>query len=241
MHPIFGESPIPRNVQLAELFRHRIARGMWSPGENLPSLDELVKEFDVSRVTVRQAIDRLAREGLVSPQQGRGTIVTGRGSTDRWFNVQTTLDDLCRVYLDNKPDLQNLDEGLCSPTLTATDGQPVERYRYIRRLHSRDGVPYCVISIYLDDQIFLQAPERFREEIVILLLRELPGITIARAHQTLTNGAADVEVAQFLRIPINAPVTEVRRVFTDPQGRVFYLADVTYRGDFIRLVMDLRV
>jgi hypothetical protein len=33
----------------------------------------------------------------------------------------------------------------------------------------------------------------------------------------------------------------VRRVFTDPQGRVFYLADVTYRGDFIRLVMDLRV
>jgi len=69
MHRIFGDSPIPRYVQLAEVLRARIGRGHWRAGEKLPSLDELGREFDVARVTVRQAIDVLAREGLVSPSR----------------------------------------------------------------------------------------------------------------------------------------------------------------------------
>ena len=53
MHHIFGASPIPRYVQLAEVLRERIARGQWRAGEKLPSLEELVREFEVARVTVR--------------------------------------------------------------------------------------------------------------------------------------------------------------------------------------------
>ena len=68
---------MPRYAQLADLLRQRIARGVWPPGTQLPSLEALMQEFDVARVTVRQAIDLLAREGLVSPQRGRGTFVTG--------------------------------------------------------------------------------------------------------------------------------------------------------------------
>ena len=55
----------------------------------------------------------------------------------------------------------------------------------------------------------------------------------------LTIGTADLEVAQLLGVPVNAPVAEVRRVFTDADNRVIYLGEVTYRGDFIHLEMDL--
>ena len=76
MHDTFSHSPVPRYAQLADLLRQRIARGVWKKGEKLPSLDELMAEFGVARVTVRQAVERLTRESLVSPQRGRGTFVT---------------------------------------------------------------------------------------------------------------------------------------------------------------------
>lgn len=241
LHPIFGDGSIPRYIQIADLFRQRIARGVWPPGHKLPSLEELVKEFDVARVTMRQAVDRLAREGLVSPQQGRGTMVTGKAGPDRWLNVQTTLDDLYAVYLDTKPQLTHLGESTAAPRLGEKDGKPAQKYRHMHRLHARDGVPYCVISLYLDERIFRRAPDRFRREIVISVLRKMRGVKVAKARQTLTIGSADVEVASLLKIPINAPVAEVRRVFNSPDGTVMYLAEVTYRGDFVRVEVDLRV
>src|SRR4051812_38071752 len=73
--PSFLKSAVPRYLQLADLLRQRIARGTWPRDHRLPSLEMLMVEFGVARVTVRQAIDVLAREGLLSPQQGRGTFV----------------------------------------------------------------------------------------------------------------------------------------------------------------------
>ena len=72
------------------------------------------------------------------------------------------------------------------------------------------------------------------------LLKAMKSVRIAAAHQVLTIASADLEVARLLELPMNAPVAEVRRVFKDPAGTVIYLADVTYRGDAIRLEMDLQ-
>ena len=105
----FHDSPIPRYLQLADLMRQRIGRGVWEQGQKVPSLEELVAEFGVARVTVRQAVDVLTREGLVSPQQGRGTFVTGLPPNDRWLRVQTTLAELANMYRDTKPKIVTID------------------------------------------------------------------------------------------------------------------------------------
>ncbi|WP_459618261.1 GntR family transcriptional regulator [Bordetella sp. 2513F-2] len=235
----FHDSPIPRYLQLADLMRQRIARGQWGQGQKLPSLEDLVAAFGVARVTVRQAIDVLTREGLVSPQQGRGTFVTGMPPNDRWLQVQSTLAELAKVYRDTRPKIVNIDEGITNPPLSGRDGIAAERYVYMRRVHERDGRPYCVIDIYLDEAIFRRDPERFRNETVIPLLVALPDAPIARAHQVLTIGTADVEVAGHLQVPVNTPIAEVRRLFHDGAGRVIYLSEVAYRGDFIHLEMNL--
>ena len=241
LHPIFGDSPVPRYAQLADVLRGRIARGQWSTGDQLPTLDALVEEFDVARVTVRQAIELLEREGLISAQQGRGTFVTGvpRGR-DRSLRLQTTLAELAEVYRHDKPRLTLIEEAAAMPALDPDDGKPARRYHFMRRVHSRDDIPYCVISIYIDNHVFRMAPSRFRRETVIPVLLDLPHVRIARASQTLGVSSADVEVAGFLGIPVNAPVAEVRRVCTNEAGTVVYLGLVTYRGDFVHLEMDLK-
>jgi GntR family transcriptional regulator len=236
----FIDSPVPIYLQLAGLLRQRIARGLWPRDHRLPSLEELMAEFGVARVTVRQAIDLLAREGLVSPQQGRGTFVTGAPKRDRIINVVTTLDELARVYEDTQPKIVNIDESVSSAPLDMAEGAPAPRYAFMRRVHSRDGRPYCVINIYLDERIFRRSPQAFRNKTVIPLLTQMKDVQIASAHQVLTIGTADMDVAHHLEVAVNAPVAEVRRIFKDEAGTVIYLADVTYRGDAIRLEMDLQ-
>ena len=239
---ILANADLPLYVQLADLFRQRIARGVWREGQKLPSLEQLVAEFEVARVTVRQAIDRLARDGLVSPQRGRGTFVTGAPRSDRWLRVETTLKNLANVYRDTQPTILNIDEKESSrtPRLRDDDGVAAPKYVYMRRVHANGDRPYCVIDIYLDADIFARQPARFRKETVIPLLMSMPTVKIATARQVLTISTADLEVAHHLGIPVNAPVADVRRVFTGPKRRVIYLAEVTYRGDFVQVEFDLK-
>jgi GntR family transcriptional regulator len=231
---------MPRYAQLADVFRRRIARSDWPPGARLPTLEALMREFDVARVTVRQAMELLAREGLVSAQRGRGTFVTAAPQRDRRLQLETSLQALADVYRDDTPNLTLIEEASASPRLLPGDGVPASRYHFMRRVHSRNGEPYCVISIYLEERVFRMAPRRFRRETVIPVLLELPGVRVARAWQTLEIGTADVVVARHLGIHVNAPVAEVRRVCQDASGVVVYLGEVTYRGDYIHLEMDLK-
>ena len=239
MNHQFRDSPLPLYAQLADLLRQRIARGVWKTGELLPSLDSLVAEFGVARVTVRQAIERLAKEGLVSPQRGRGTYVTSSPPQDRWLLLETSLRDLAAVYREDRPKLTLIEEATSTPKISEADGKKAARYRYLKRVHSRNGVAYCVISVYLDEEIYKLAPKRFKRETVIPVLLDLPQVKIAQARQTLAIAAADLEVSGLLEIPPNAPVAEVRRVFNAPDRTVLYLGEITYRGDYIHLEMNL--
>ncbi len=237
---LISDSHVPKYAQIADIFRQRIARGIWAQGLRLPANEELAAEFGVSRVTIRQAVDLLARDGIIEARQGRGTFITGTPKQDRWLKVETTLSDLAEVYRDTSPEIINISESRIDAPLLPEDGKPAPHYVFMRRVHSRDKRPYCVISIYLDERVFRKYPKRFRKETVIPILKDMRDPSISSARQTLTIGTADLEVAKLLRVPLNSPVAEVRRVFTTADRTVIYLGEVTYRGDFIRIDMDLR-
>jgi GntR family transcriptional regulator len=110
----------------------------------------------------------------------------------------------------------------------------------MRRVHSRDGERYCVIALYIDHRVFRRAPSRFRRELVLPVLTSLSGLKIASGRQTLTISKADIETSRLLGIALNTPMAEVRRVLCDEHGTIIYVADVSYRGDYIHLEMDLR-
>lgn len=238
-HRFFGTSPVPRYVQLADLLRQRIARGHWPIGAQLPTLPALMAEFDVARVTVRQAVELLAREGLLSAQQGRGTFVTGGQGPARSLHLATSLQALADVYRHDRPQLTLVEESRGDPPVREGEGRAAAAYRFMRRIHSRDRVNYCVIAIWIEASIFRMAPRRFRNETVIPVLLDIARDRIAQARQTVTVSGADAEVARHLGIARDAPVALVRRVFLDAQGQVIYLGEVVYRGDHVRFEMDL--
>ncbi len=233
-------SRIPLYLQISEILRQRIDRGIWRQGDLLPTLNELMDEFSVAKVTVRQAVKLLEADHLVLPQRGRGTLVTGAPKGQRRLKVETTLHDLIDMYSGDKPLVSNLREDTESPHGVVEDGTLARRYRHLTRTHSRDDIPYCVISLYIDESVFKLAARRFRTELALPVLFSHPRIEIARARQTMVISKCDPETANLIGIPVGDPVAEVRRILYSPDNRVTYLADVTYRADYIRLDMDLR-
>ena len=115
---------------------------------------------------------------------------------DRWLKVETTLSDLAEVYRDTSPEIINISESRTDAPLLPEDGKPAANYVFMRRVHSRDKRPYCVISIYLDEKVFRKSPKRFRKETVIPILKDMRDPAISSARQTLTIGTADLEVGE---------------------------------------------
>ena len=233
-------SQIPLYVQLTEVMRQRIVKQKWKAGTKVPSIEELMNEFDVSRVTVRQAIGQLKDEGLLSPHRGRGTFVTNAQVGKTKLLVNTSLDDLVEMYRGDTPDLTNITITDEQPYLYEEDGLPAERYVNMRRVHARDGEKYCAVSIFIAEDVFNQAPEDLQNKMVLPILSDMPGVQIATAHQSLQISSADFELARQLEVPVNTPTAEIRRVLCDIEGRVIYIVDAIYRGDYIRLEMNLK-
>ena len=84
------------------------------------------------------------------------------------------------MKIDDTPNLTLIEEAAATPQLFERDGVPAPQYRFMRRVHSRNGETYCVISIFLDERVFRMAPRRFRRETVIPVLLDLRRVTVAR-------------------------------------------------------------
>lgn len=231
-------SRMPRYVQVASVLRRRIEDGYWALGDKITTLDELEREFGVARVTVRQAVDLLQSEGLLKSVQGRGTFVTKTPGTDRWLQLATNWESLIAPIRLNVLEVIEEQKGV-EPRLLDDDGSSTGDYRFIRSLQKRGREPYALARVHIASRIYARAPKLFAARAALAVLAEMDGLDLARAHQALTIGAADLDVARRLDIPMNAPVVEARCVVTDGDGFVIYLGEITYRGDVVRLNIEL--
>lgn len=235
-------NPTPLYLRLATLFYQRIQKGIWRQHDLLPTIEQLMQEFDVARVTVRQAINLLARDGILRSTRGKGIEVIKNIAQPKYLKLETSLSEMSAVYRTDRPSLTMIDEKSKHPIyLLPDEGIPANEYRHLRRVHTRNGEAYCVISIFLSEDIFKMKPSRFRKETVIPVLLDLDGVEIHSAKQFLKLGCADIEVSELLNVPVNSPVAEVRRLIKDKNGVVLYMGEITYKADHVNFEMDLKV
>ncbi len=237
----FSRSAVPRYIQLATLFRHRIEQGAWRSGQQIPTVDELSAECGVARATIRQALDQIEAEGLIDRFRAKGTFVRDAPRERLWCEVETDWSGLLRsrdgAEIEILSDLP-MPDGAPAPEGI---GRPAPRYRHLRRRHSRGGQPFLLADVYLDARLRPKvSDEDLRSKTALKLAASIPGVRIGDARQTLTIGTADVAAAAALNLPLNAPVAYVHRVAVDARGVRILVAHGIYRGDVVRLDVKLK-
>lgn len=225
---------------IAALLRRQIDDGMLVPGEQLPSQQALAARYQVALVTIRQAVELLEGEGLVKRRHGSGTYVSDPLPDRRWVTLESGWDALIRMVETTKVRMVRVDDEVQSPTLNENEGHPAPAYRFMRRVHLTDGIPYAVLEIFLDRRLYRREPRRFDREMVIRILEDMEDVEITSARQCLTIDVADFEVAELLNVEPGAPVGRVRRVIRDQAGTAIYVGIAQYRGDVVRLERDLK-
>ena len=237
----FDRSPVARYIQLATLFRNRIATGEWPVGHRIPNVDELSAEFAVARGTMREALGLLEQEGLLERLRAKGTFVRRSPRDTHAHKLEIDWQSLISAHAGAK--IEVLEQKVVTelPAAERMKGKAASKYQMMRRLHVRDGRPYLVGRFYLDHELFKQGqPLQFRRLPTLPILHRIAGARIAKARQILTIGTADVEIAQLLKIPLNAPVALVDRVAIDKDNVILYAGHGVYRGDAITMEIELR-
>ena len=238
--PAFSEKHGTLYAQVANIFRQRIRAGQWAAGDQLPTLDDLEREFHVARVTLRQALNLLESEGMIWRRRGRGTFVSD-GAGPEWFKLETSRDQLIHSLEGTWSRIIDVIDNEGAPYLEPGDGSAAPAYHHMRRVHGRGERSYAVVDMHLDAKLYSRAPKRFDKEMIIPVIEQMRGVEIANIRQTLTIGTADAPVAEGLEVPIGSPIGILRRVVQDAKGRAIYLGIVNYRGDAVKLDITLAV
>jgi len=211
----------PLYRQVEEILLGRIVGGDWPPGHALPSEAELAAELGVSQGTVRKALTALERRHLIARRQGRGTTVTQHNSeTARWhfFRVRdlsgrAVVSRIMVISCVTRPA-----EAWEAAALRLPEGAPVHHMRRIRLL---DGSPRiferCTLSAALLPGFSLPPGELPQE--LYVHLQQAHGVTIERAEEELSAGAADAETAAALGKPASTPLLRVQRIAYDVADR----------------------
>ncbi|MEO6986914.1 MAG: GntR family transcriptional regulator [Paralcaligenes sp.] len=230
---------MPLYLQVAKLMRQKIESQQWRFGEQIPTLDKLEKEYKVSRITLRGALNQLEQYGVVRRTRGLGTFVAKDLSEERWFKLANNLDELVDKVADLKIRLLHIDQTDCSLTPAFEFGEVGVAYRRLKRVHYHQDVPYCLIEIYLDKAIFDSDPDAFSNAPVVPQLAMRSDVQIVGAKQILRITVTDEDTANHLNIGVGDPIADVCRSILDENQRIIYYAHIQYPTQMIQVETDL--
>lgn len=235
-------SPVPLYHQLHQIMRNRIESGLWPLEAPIPTEAELCEEFEVSRATVRQAMQRLVQDGLIRRRRGKGS-----------FAAKPRIDhDLLTFYSFSAYARQQLGTELTDHLLSATvaqasaalaeilqigEGDPVVE---IRKVKLAEGQPIFLSTLYVPERL---CPGLEKDDLaagsVIELLQEKYRHRIVRVKGSFDAVLAGKEESELLEVEIGAPLILYHRVRFTGDGRPLLVSEHLICSDACRLSFDV--
>jgi len=229
-------------VQIEEELAERIRAGILRPGDRIPPERELAEQMQVSRMTVRQALGRLADRGLLVREQGRGTFVSETKLIQSLSHLSGFYDQMISQGIQPTSRLLSGKQVLASTAdaqlLGLRIGEPL--YKVVR-LRLGGGVPLVLETSFFPARLVPGLLEQDLERNSIYRLMEGYDARPVRAIQSLEPVAARDQEAGALEIPVGSPVMLVERTAWDTRGRAVEYAKDIHRGDRSRFVAELRL
>jgi GntR family transcriptional regulator len=221
-------------VQIQRDLRTKIEGGQWPIGTKIPPEPELQETYNVSRGTVRRAVDELVRQGYVAKKHGKGTFVRSTSPILQKSELASFTQQLTTRGL--APTTRLLSAGRIRAV--EAEGRVREGFAlsgeaeviHIRRLRLGDGVPLAVQSVYL---LPASCPGILEQDLSHLfqLYEARYGVRINVADEIIRLGRAAEDEAALLEITPGDPVVVRDRISLAQDGEPFEVLHSVDRGD----------
>jgi GntR family transcriptional regulator len=226
-------SPIPLYHQLSQSLLAQITNGEFEPGDALPPERELTQAFDVSRITVRRAIDELENEGYVRRVQGKGTFVAPPRIQRGILKLTSFSEDIAALGMRPGSKLLTLRQEPAQTRvareLRLSEGATVwfvERLRFA----DADVVGLNLSYLALPDSVTLSRDELEKEVSLWKVLAD-KGIVLKESDKVIGAIAAEDWHAELLEVRERTPLLQVEGVAYSEAGEPIEFHQIITRAD----------
>ncbi|MCW8486443.1 GntR family transcriptional regulator [Streptococcus macedonicus] len=225
-------------IRIHDAIKKEIDRGVWEIGQRLPSERDLADDYEVSRMTLRQAITLLVEEGILERRVGSGTYVASHRVQEKMRGT-TSFTEIVRSQgktpssqlisyqrkLANETEIQQLQ-------LKATD--TVVR---MERVRFADNVPLVFEVASIPEKLIQSFNQEDITEHFFQTLTD-NGYEIGKSQQTIYAKNASERVANYLKVPKNHAVLALTQVSYFTDGRPFEYVHSQYVGDRFEFYLE---
>lgn len=226
------QSHQPLYVQIKEALRQRILDGIYTPHARLPSESEFMRAFEVSRITIRQALRDLHNEGLVFSAQGKGTFVSKPKAVQNIQRLEGFGEAMAAKGYETTAKLVSIQE--CRPpkavamALDLPSGEDVVEVRRVRYLNRE---PVSLDLSYFPLDIGRRLFGRDLTGDIFPLLENSLGIPLGAADIRIDATLANEDTMRHLNLKQGEPVLQVERLTYTADGRPVDFEYLCFRGD----------
>ncbi len=233
-------SPVPLYFQLQEIIRQKILKGHYHEGRLIPSEAELQKRYNVSRITVRNALEGLVYEDLLVRKQGKGTAVAPRRMVEQFTSLKSFTEKMIAQGAKVKTRVLEV-KCIGAPERIANhlDIRPEEKILYVQRLRYINNEPIALFTSYLRYDLGLKEHDDFSVSMYWLIENRCDR-PIAGADKEVEATVAMEYEAELLGIQPGECVLLIRNTTYDTQGIPIEYAEGVYRSDRYKFQIKLK-
>lgn len=234
-------SPVPIYHQLEAYIKHQIENGLLKEEELIPSEREFAERFQISRMTVRQAINNLVADGYLNRKKGRGTFVSKKKVEQELQGMTSFTEDMLSRGM--KPSSKLLSFKIIqADKKTALDLKIAENdpiYK-IKRIRLADGAPMALETAYIPVNIIPGLTEENSNLSLYQYIEEHLSLTISEATQEIEASIADTHIAETLGIDEGEPILFIVRIAYLQDRTPFELVKSSFRADRYRFIATMK-
>lgn len=229
-----------RYTELANTLVKGISGGKFAVGERLPSELALAEQFEVSRTTVRAALDIVESLGLITRRRRAGTVVCANTATNTYTRSVNTIEDLVNYASHTEREVLSVttvvaDEQLAA-ALECKPGTKWLRIRMLRTEMDSDGTPLCWNDAFLEPKLGKRIVPLVRNGTGLLsqIIEQTVGVTVADIKQTIGATTITGDMARRLLVEPGVPGLEITRIYLDDAKKAFLITVNIYPADKFR-------
>ncbi|GAK54811.1 transcriptional regulator [Candidatus Vecturithrix granuli] len=234
------EIPIPLYYQLKEILLEEIKKS--EPGTSLPTELELCEHFDISRPTVRQAINELVVEGYLTRMKGKGTFIAEpKIQQDFLIVLKSFGEEMQEKGLVPATKVLGVEKTVCDEKISAAlNIPPGSEVIKLTRLRFADNVPIVLVVTFLPfDKLPDILSKDFENDSLYHIIEKEYGYKIERAKRTLEARIA-TEEAKLLEIKKGDPIQFIQTIAYLDDGTPIEFSLAEYRGDKSEFTFELK-
>jgi GntR family transcriptional regulator len=226
-------SAMPFYVQIKEILRARILDGTYKPHQQMPSESEMMQAFKVSRITVRQALGDLQKEGLIFKIHGKGTFVSKSKAFQELDRLQGFGEAMSRLGHETYNQLLSFKDVPASKAVAEKLGISArDTVCEIKRVRHLNREPISLDVTYLPTRIGsrLRKEDLAARDIFVIFENDL-GIALGNAELHIGAMLADPVLAGLLKVEEGSPILRIERLAFTADKKPLDFEYLYYRGD----------